>query len=473
MSEDATVLKNQGNDAYRAKKYFDAFDLYTKALSNCPSDNTTLLISLYLNLCITETFLERTNEAIDHATKAIELDPKNAKAYYRRGRAKSLALDLEGSYKDYLQACKLAPAEKAIRKEAEDLRNLIKRKQLLEAMSVQEGDSITRTDSSERIDESVEIPEFNRDYAMKLIDDLKKDIRPHKEIFRAMLRKIKELNRKMQNIVYLEPKGKFYVVGDTHGQFQDVMALFEKFGYPTRETPYLFNGDYVDRGSMGIEILCVLMAFKLSDPECVYLNRGNHETQSMNSMYGFEKECTSKYSPTTYRECSDMFNTLPLGHLLNKKVLVVHGGIFSNEELKIEDVQKLDRFRQPPESGPINDILWSDPMEQNGLAPSPRGLTRTFGPDITERFCERNGIDFVIRSHQVMQDGIQEMHNGKCITVFSAPNYIGTMGNKGAIISLKFDENGKLVDREYEKYTAMPIPEKYRPMMYSQFGNFF
>ena len=473
MSDDPTVLKNQGNDAFRAKKYFDAFDLYTKALNACPSDNKALLISINMNLCYTEIFLERTNEAIDHATKAIELDPKNPKAYYRRGQAKVQSFDLEGAYSDYLQACKLDPSQKAIRKEAEETRNIIKRRALLEAMSAQEGDTITRTESVDIIDETIEIPEFNKEYTTKLLEDLKNDIRPRKEIFRAMLKQFKELNKKMQNIVELSPKGKFYVVGDTHGQFQDVIALFEKFGYPTKENPYLFNGDYVDRGSMGIEILCVLMAFKLADPECIYLNRGNHETQSMNSMYGFEKECISKYNSITYRECSDMFNTLPLGHLLNKKILVVHGGIFTDETKTIEDVQKLDRFGQPPESGPINDLLWSDPMEQNGFAPSPRGLTRTFGPDVTERFCQRCGIDFVIRSHQVMQDGIQEMHNGKCITVFSAPNYIGTMGNKGAIIKLTFDDDGKLLDKTYEKYTAMPIPEKYRPMMYSAFGNYF
>jgi serine/threonine-protein phosphatase 5 len=474
MSEEANSLKAEGNNAFRAKKYFDAFDFYTKALEKCSQDDKSLLVSIYLNLSYTEIFLEKTSEAVDHASAAIELDPTNVKAYYRRGQAKVQSLDLEGAYKDYVQALKINPAEKKIRQEAENARGIIKRRELIKAMSVQEGDSIQKIEAKEYVPEpsNVEIPEFNKEYAMKMIEDLKKDIRPHKDIFRAMLKAVKALNEKMQNIVELSPKGKFYVVGDTHGQFQDVLALFEKFGYPTREHPFLFNGDYVDRGSMGIEILCTLMAIKLADPESIYLNRGNHETLYMNQMYGFEKECTSKYNSYVYQECSDMFNTLPLGHLLNKKVLIVHGGLFTDETLTIEDIQKLNRFRQPPETGPINDILWSDPMEQNGLAPSPRGLTRTFGPDISKKFCERLDLDFIIRSHQVMQDGISEMHNGKCITVFSAPNYVGQMGNKGAVVSLDFDEDGKLKEKAYEKYTAMPIPKKYPPMMYASFGNF-
>lgn len=474
MSEEANSLKLKGNDAFRAKKYFDAFDLYTESLEKCSKNDKALLISIYLNLSYTEIFLERASTAIEHATSAIELDPQNVKAYFRRAQAKVQSQDLEGAYKDYVSALKISPAEKKIRKEAEDLRALIKRRELIKAMAVQDGDSVQKIETKEYTPEpsNVEIPEFNKEYAMKMIEDLGKDIRPHKEIFRAMIKGVKELNMKMQNIVELSPKGKFYVVGDTHGQFQDVIALFKKFGYPTRECPFLFNGDYVDRGSLGVEILCTLMALKLADPESIYLNRGNHETLYMNQMYGFEKECTSKYNSNVYKECSEMFNTLPLGHLLNKKVLIVHGGLFTDEKATIEDIQKLNRFCQPPESGPINDLLWSDPMEQNGLAPSPRGLTRTFGPDITKKFCQRLGIDFIIRSHQVMQEGICEMHNGQCITVFSAPNYVGQMGNKGAVVLLNFDDEGKLVEKSYEKFTAEPIPSQYPPMKYASFGNF-
>ena len=305
------------------------------------------------------------------------------------------------------------------------------------------------------------------------LDNLRKDVRLHREVFKALVHAIEELNNKMSNIVELKHAGKFHVVGDTHGQFQDVVNLFEKFGWPTKETPYLFNGDYVDRGSQGVEILTLLMALKISDPESIYLNRGNHETINMNHLYGFEGECTDKYNRDTYNECTKMFNSLPLGHLINGNTLIVHGGIVTDDNVTLEDVQKLNRFCQPPENGPINDILWSDPMDNNGLAPSPRGLTRTFGPDITAKFCKRWGLELVIRSHQVMQEGYREMHDGKCVTVFSAPNYIGQMGNEGAVLALNYGEDGKILGKDYKKFNALPFPDKYRPMKYASFGSFF
>ena len=190
----------------------------------------------------------------------------------------------------------------------------------------------------------------------------------------------------------------------------------------------------------------------------------------MNAMYGFEKECLEKYTKNAFNKCSDVFNSLPLGHILNNKILVVHGGIFTDPNLTIPNIQSENRYRQPPETGPINDLLWSDPMEQKGLAPSPRGVTRTFGPDITESFLKRNNLDFVIRSHQVQEKGFCEMHDGKCITVFSSPNYIGQMQNLGAIIQLDFDNDFKLIKKTYQQFKAKPIPQKYPPMKYASFG---
>ena len=193
----------------------------------------------------------------------------------------------------------------------------------------------------------------------------------------------------------------------------------------------------------------------------------------MNQMYGFENECTKKYNRKMFEAFSDFFNTMPLGHIINGQVLIVHGGLFSNQTVTIESLQNMPRVSQPPESGPLNDILWSDPMEEKGLAPSPRGVTRTFGPDITENFLTRNHLDLLIRSHQVQENGYGVMHNGKCITVFSAPNYIGQMGNKGAVVLLKFGDDLKLVSKEFQQFDAQPIPVGYPPMKYASLGRFF
>jgi len=78
------------------------------------------------------------------------------------------------------------------------------------------------------------------------------------------------------------------VCGDTHGQFYDVVNIFEMNGYPSRTNPYLFNGDFVDRGSFSVEVILTYLLFKIHDPNCIFLTRGNHETKNMNLIYGFK-----------------------------------------------------------------------------------------------------------------------------------------------------------------------------------------
>lgn len=69
------------------------------------------------------------------------------------------------------------------------------------------------------------------------------------------------------------------------------------------------------------------------------------------------------------------------------------------------------------------ELLWSDPQLSYGRGPSKRGVGIQFGPDVTEHFCKYNNLDYVVRSHEVKDMGYDVTHDGKCITVFSAPNY--------------------------------------------------
>jgi serine/threonine-protein phosphatase 5 len=80
------------------------------------------------------------------------------------------------------------------------------------------------------------------------------------------------------------------------GQFYDVLEIFRRNGYPSESHHYLFNGDFVDRGSWSTEVAFLLYAYKVLYPTGVHINRGNHETDDMNKVYGFEGECKSKYS---------------------------------------------------------------------------------------------------------------------------------------------------------------------------------
>jgi serine/threonine-protein phosphatase 5 len=193
----------------------------------------------------------------------------------------------------------------------------------------------------------------------------------------------------------------------------------------------------------------------------------------MNGPYGFERECAAKLGEDIFTMISAVFELLPLGHIISNKVLVVHGGLSSDTNLTIANLQNLNRVCQPPESGVMNDILWSDPKDSFGISPSPRGDTVLFGPDITRQFLERNNLELLMRSHQVVDAGYSVDHDGKCVTVFSAPNYVGKVGNKGAFAIVKFGDDGGLLPLEFCQYEAQKVPDLFKPMIFTDFAGLF
>ncbi|KAL1499757.1 hypothetical protein AB1Y20_012444 [Prymnesium parvum] len=242
--------------------------------------------------------------------------------------------------------------------------------------------------------------------------------------------------------VHIPHGGYINVCGDTHGQFEDLMHLFEQHGFPSEANPYMFNGDYVDRGSQSIEVFLVLLCFKLLYPQHVHLSRGNHESRYLNQLYGFDIEITQKFSSAMIPLIAVTFMTLPLAHVIRgsveQGVLVLHGGLFSRDDVSLEDIKQIERRCEPPEQGIMCELLWSDPQPMPGRSLNPRGVALCFGPDVTSRFLERNGLQLLVRSHQVKAEGYEIEANGKLVTVFSAPNYCGLMGNLGAM--LRFNE---------------------------------
>ncbi|XP_074526858.1 serine/threonine-protein phosphatase with EF-hands 2 [Halichoeres trimaculatus] len=134
------------------------------------------------------------------------------------------------------------------------------------------------------------------------------------------------------------------ICGDLHGQLEDLLLIFYKNGMPSSENPYLFNGDFVDRGKDSIEILIILFAFLLVYPGDVFLNRGNHEDHIVNLRYGFTKEVLSKYKmygKRILKLLQKIFSWLPLATVIDQKVLVLHGGISDTTDLNV--IARVDR----------------------------------------------------------------------------------------------------------------------------------
>ena len=239
--------------------------------------------------------------------------------------------------------------------------------------------------------------------------------------------------------IFLELEAPLTVCGDIHGQYPDLLRLFEIGKYPP-ESNYIFMGDYVDRGKQSIECICLLLAYKIKYDENFFLLRGNHECGSINRIYGFFDECKKRYNVKLWKSFVDLFNSLPIAASIDDKILLVHGGL-SPELKKIDQLQKIVRPTDIPEDGLLCDILWSDPdpKVKDDWGPNDRGVSVTFGQKILSKFLDNNSLDLLCRAHQVVEEGYEFFGDRQLVTVFSAPNYCGEFDNSGAIMEVDED----------------------------------
>ncbi|XVF69279.1 hypothetical protein PTKIN_Ptkin11bG0068300 [Pterospermum kingtungense] len=268
---------------------------------------------------------------------------------------------------------------------------------------------------------------------------------------------IADLCESAERIFAVEPtvlqlKAPIKIFGDLHGQFGDLMRLFDEYGAPSTAgdiayIDYLFLGDYVDRGQHSLETITLLLALKVEYPNNVHLIRGNHEAADINALFGFRIECIERMGERdgiwAWHRINRLFNWLPLAALIEKKIICMHGGIGRS----INHVEQIESLQRPitMEAGSIvlMDLLWSDPTENDsveGLRPNARGPGLvTFGPDRVMEFCNNNDLQLIVRAHECVMDGFERFAQGHLITLFSATNYCGTANNAGAILVLGRD----------------------------------
>ncbi|RLN83713.1 hypothetical protein BBJ28_00005784 [Nothophytophthora sp. Chile5] len=248
------------------------------------------------------------------------------------------------------------------------------------------------------------------------------------------------------------PANHITIIGDLHGQLDDLLLIFRENGLPSESNPYLFNGDFVDRGDRGVEIAVLIYLFKLLYPKHVLVNRGNHEENSITQVFGFMKECEVKYDRAVYDLFCEAFCQLPLATLIDGRVLVVHGGV-PRDSVLIRELNVLDRagydltrYRTKPKNRRdrephrkmqiIRDLLWSDPKVTKGFEENKRGAGINYGPDVVQKFMTKNKLSLIVRSHECVPRGFDwpYQEKGMLVTLFSASNYCGKANNLGCFM---------------------------------------
>ncbi|EKX73088.1 serine/threonine protein phosphatase PP5, putative [Theileria equi strain WA] len=485
--EKAEVKKLEGNKLFASNNFKTAIECYSESIrlvedaylgsnfdkgSNkdwiTPELRNTNLHQYYSNRAICNIKIENYGSAISDANIAIELQPEFFKGYYRRGCAYLCLLKFQDAETDFLKVLSLCNDPTA-RSKLKECKKILREHKFTEAIMREvppplhetlnvdtitvDGDytgpvyqPIENLDANQKnlffsqVIEYIKVPDnkIHKKYLCMLILDLIKTVKDYPSLVDLPISDSEEIT----------------ICGDIHGQFYDLLNIFSINGFPSDSNGYLFNGDFIDRGSFSLECVLTLFLAKVLFPSKFHIVRGNHETEALNKCYGFKGEILSKYDPKIYTLFCESFRYLPLGYILKNKVLIIHGGLFGTEDVTLDDLRRIDRFREPPDSGLMTDMLWSDPKPTNGLSPSKRGVAFEFGPDVTHKFIRDNRLDYIIRSHEVKQEGYEVEHDGKIITIFSAPNYCDQMGNKGAFIRIR----GNDMKPKFTQFEAVEHP---------------
>ncbi|KAJ1036431.1 hypothetical protein NDA13_000311 [Ustilago tritici] len=508
----AKALKDEGNKLFVVGQYEAAKHQYGLAIALDPS-----VPAFYSNRAACELKLEQHGLAIEDATKAIQLDSKFSKAYFRRASAHLSILDPKSALPDLRIVAQLEPKNATVKAQLEATVKLIRRLEFEKAIKVPDGaqaadtvesnlkegsggtvvpDSYTGPRIADGDDQATKhLGKIDQKFIEDMIEHFKNGGKLHNRYsWQIILGAFRALKQEPTLVDYEILEDTIVdVIGDTHGQFFDFIHLLNKTGPPSDKHALLFNGDFVDRGSWSVEIALTVFAYKWLYPKTTLINRGNHETSEMNKVYGFEGECKAKFGgDLTFKLFTQVFIALPLATLISatkppltgnelpdsfsiaqrqpivakdtgfKRFFVVHGGLFSKDGVTLDDIRAIDRFKigQPGQQGLMVELLWSDPQAAPGRDPSKRGVGLGFGPDITKAWCELNGVTAVLRSHEVRMGGYEEEHEGRCCTIFSAPNYCDSTGNLGAFA--RIDDKGSI---GWTRFEAQPHPN-IKPMAY-------
>ncbi|CAJ0840142.1 14851_t:CDS:10, partial [Entrophospora sp. SA101] len=288
---------------------------------------------------------------------AIKIDPTYTKEHYRRAVANMELCRLEMPFEIFEYNTN---AEAGLKK----CEKIVDHKSILDSLDL---DSIKSSYDGPKLQND----KITLEFVKEMLDYFKDQRKFIKNMHIRLFYQVRNLMLKVSSLVDIDiPKdSKITVCGDIHGQFYDLLNIFDLNGLPSTNNMYFFNG-------------------------------GNHETDDMNKMYGFEGEVNVKYSKEMFELFVETFTTQ---------------WIVGHDDVTLDEIRKVNRFNSQQINNESLTCEICDSQILPGRSPSKRRLGVQFGPDVTKNFLKRNNL--------VKENGYVIEHNGKCITVFSAPNY--------------------------------------------------
>jgi len=248
---------------------------------------------------------------------------------------------------------------------------------------------------------------------------------------------------KNQSICKIISSGSALVVGDIHGDFEILKSIANLYLVKDKINHLIFLGDVVDRGSKSISCLNLILSLVIKFPKKVHFIRGNHETLSVNSRYGFQED-VQRYGFTLemYRQINETFSQIPLA-LVHEgfRYFFVHGGI-PVKTMTIDDFNKLPKVFDLIEDNTVMQMLWNDPKEGIGRSSySMRGTgIYTYGRERVDEFLKNNNLKMIIRAHEAFPEGFKYFFENKLLSIFSSEEYYTYTQAKVAYI----DKKGKI-----------------------------
>jgi serine/threonine-protein phosphatase 5 len=350
-------------------RFDEALDAYSEAIfCNVPPQKKAVY---YCNRAQVSIKTENYALALFDATDATKCDPTNFKAYYRLGSANLALNKFDLAIQNFKKVCQMQPNNKDARQKYEETVKEHRLRQFQSCLGYEdsrvqikiEDISVEASYAGPKFEKSVD--EITPEWVVSLMKWQEDQKVLHKKYACMIIMRAKEIFEKNKALVdvHRDDEEEITVCGDIHGQYYDLLNIFKLNGNPSKSNPYLFNGDFIDRGSFSVEVIMTLLSWKVLYPNHFFMSRGNHETKNLNKLYGFEGEVKKKYDLKVYDLFSELFCQMPLSHCINKKVFVTHGGLFAKDGVTLDDIRKTIRTKEPGDEGIMCECLWSDPCD--------------------------------------------------------------------------------------------------------------